>query len=141
MGGSIIYVGSREISREDYYQKKDNWGMYRNIRAKDINLEEEFYNELISFGKRFAGVKKHKEYCDQLERKYGLRYLNRKNKLLILKIYKESYVRNPDKLIREEMIYLNLIKNLNEYKLDMKIQESLFSYAPLFNSIKANIKK
>ena len=59
MGDSIIYVGSKNMSRKDRYYKKDNWGMYarnegiyaENEKEYKKTVERRFYTELITNGK------------------------------------------------------------------------------------------
>lgn len=151
MGDSIIYVGSKNMSRKDRYYKKDNWGMYarnegiyaENEKEYKKTVERRFYTELITNGKvkKFYGPEKRKLAITNLFNKYGNLFMNKETMSSILRAYQSCVTKKMPIEERQKQIQIQLKGRLDNYGIKKSIQKKLYEYDPLFPNPTNNKKK
>ena len=138
MGDSIIYVGSRNMSREDRYYSKDNWGMYKkpktikqDIGEKDSNV----YKYLTILGRRtpFINPEQQTDFILELRNKKGKKGPSNKIARKTLCAYKRSYKNEKNATKREQLIRKNLDFYLAVHDIPLSIQDKLKKQDKAFN--------
>lgn len=133
MGDSIIYVGSRNMSRTDCYYKKDNWGMYRQP-LDDQKEVKQFYKDLTRLGRCTSSNKSEAQtrLINEFRNKNGQGIISNKVIRKVFCAYNDCY--KDVKTVREknQLIKRNLEKYLKQYGVHIVAQKNILKYDPAF---------
>ncbi len=142
MGDSIIYVGSKNMSREDRYYKKDNWGMYKKPRIETkkqkVTRDEKVYKFLTILGRRTTSSKPEGQnnYISELRMKRGKGGPSNKVSRKILSAYYKCCNGASSSAEKEVLIKEKLDSCLTYYGIPDDIRRKLKNQDRAFNSIK-----
>lgn len=142
---SIIFVGNKDCKRDEYYSKKDNWGMYKTVENPLLSkselikinnkvlkrgnlslIEDQFYQEVYRIGRNVSHLKSIDNISVHLENKYKKININKKEISKLLTSYYNCYANIPD-IKRKILIKKNLEKNLTIMKVDEHIQTRILN--------------
>lgn len=155
---SIIYVGSRNMSREDRYYKKDNWGMYRNEAPVDIKKKKkmkpkakpksqlkkqvtkkvtnesiekkDFYQFISKLGRMTDSnkIEDQTKHLIELRKVLGKGILGNKIIRKILCAYNECFLTEKNHIKQDRLIKIYLKEKLYKQNIPLKTIENVLKY-------------